>query len=127
MNRLLKFFLLFVGMAGTGISCEKCAKKETKKPTKDTAAHYNYAVGLDNVGNTCFMNAPLQALTAIPELTKYFISGRYAQDINASSPYQGEISRAFGKLVKDMRLNQQAKSINPRDFVEKIQKTSFFL
>lgn len=35
------------------------------------------AVGLANLGNSCYMNSTLQALSAVPDLTAYFISGEY--------------------------------------------------
>jgi ubiquitin carboxyl-terminal hydrolase 4/11/15 len=38
------------------------------------------ATGLDNLGNTCYMNAALQCLSNTPLLTGYFLSERYAED-----------------------------------------------
>ena len=35
------------------------------------------AVGLYNLGTSCYMNGTLQALVAIPEVSAYFLSGEY--------------------------------------------------
>lgn len=35
------------------------------------------AVGLQNLGNTCYMNSTLQALAAVPEVAAYFLSGDF--------------------------------------------------
>ncbi len=38
--------------------------------------------GLDNLGNTCYVNTMLQMLMAIPELNTYFLSNEFVEDIN---------------------------------------------
>ena len=60
--------------------------------------------GLSNLGNTWFMNSALQWLSNTTELTKYFISGWYINEINYENPLgtQGQLVNAYAKLIKDI-------------------------
>ncbi len=40
--------------------------------------------GLNNLGNTCFMNSALQCLSNTVQLTNYFLSNEYLGDVNAT-------------------------------------------
>ncbi|KAL0861562.1 hypothetical protein ABMA27_009068 [Loxostege sticticalis] len=58
-------------------------------------------VGLQNMGNTCYMNAALQALSNTAPLTSYFLECAAAVAVLAADKKPG-ISRAYQKLIKEM-------------------------
>ncbi len=75
-------------------------------------------MGLQNLGNTCYMASAIQCLSHAEELTKYFVSNAYSTELNTDNPlgYSGRVATAYGRLLNGLYALEGPRSIAPREF-----------
>lgn len=64
----------------------------------------NFAIGMENMGNSCYLNCIVQCLLGTPELVQIFLDKSYEKHINLKSRLgsKGVLAQNFAILVKTM-------------------------
>ncbi|CCH61898.1 hypothetical protein TBLA_0F03610 [Henningerozyma blattae CBS 6284] len=67
----------------------------------------DFKVGLENMGNSCYLNCIIQCLLNNHELTKMFLNNSYEKHININSKLgsKGILAKSFARLVHSMYQN----------------------
>ena len=79
-------------------------------------------IGLENIGNTCYLNSSIQCLSNIPSLTEYIISDSYLEDLKNKKKNNNNVilTKEYSKLIKALWTSKS--NIQPKSFHEYIQK-----
>lgn len=102
---------------GSGRSSPALGGPLTRGRVQNRSGRSIGAVGLQNLGNTCYMNSALQCVRSVEELTKYFLTGTFQEEVNKSNPlgYNGKVAMAYGSLLKEIYMEGKG-SVSPREF-----------
>jgi ubiquitin carboxyl-terminal hydrolase 4/11/15 len=80
-------------------------------------------VGFINLGNTCYMNSALQCMRACQELSLYFLSEEWKQELNVNNPIgpKGAIARVYAELLHNVYDGKHL-SYAPKNFKNTLSK-----
>ena len=109
-------------------TCERTAPPQisvSPRPPPETAKEQMVSTcGLHNFGNSCYMNATLQCLSATVPLSRYMLDGIYRRAINVHNPLgtRGALADAFALLLR--RLWRSSGAFAPYEFRDVISRVA---
>lgn len=78
--------------------------------------------GLENFGNTCYMNSAIQCLSNVDKLRDYFITKKFVQDINKDKDELGLVKQWYHLVNGMWNANQ---NISPVSFRNEVRMLAF--
>jgi hypothetical protein len=93
-------------------SPSKSASPLTHQLMKYSTALPVGCTGLNNLGNTCFMNSALQCLSNAVPLTEYFLLEKWKAELNEDNPLgmSGKVAEAYANLVSNLWKPNESRS-----------------
>lgn len=110
-------------------------RRSSTAPLNSAVQNVPGITGLNNLGNTCYMNAALQCVSNTKILAKYFQKNCHLHELNRTNPlgisssfyeidqyllqnclflgFHGHVAKRFGDLVRDMWSQSTSKTIAP--------------
>jgi len=87
---------------------------------KQSMFHQKGLVGLDNIGNTCYLNAIIQCLSKTPHFSKIFLTGLWEKHINESKK-EREFVISLRNLVNGM-WGEEGQIIRPITLLDLVKR-----
>lgn len=118
----------FTSPSNNNVNTSIIARK-LQTETLQNPYNLDFIVGLENMGNSCYLNCIIQCLLGTHELTKIFLNNSYEKHINLKSKLgsKGVIAKNFARLVNTM-YNHATISNDPiplKQFTNSISNSSF--
>ncbi|GAX25397.1 ubiquitin carboxyl-terminal hydrolase 6/32 [Fistulifera solaris] len=92
------------GLWPRGIDGKEWAFKKRSEEDRVFPEIGDGVVGLYNMGNTCYLNSPIQCISHTPIFREYFTSRAYLKDINTTNPlgYEGHLAQVTAILINSL-------------------------